>query len=259
MAGTSTGWSRSPTNNIKTVCSSRPEEGVMVTSRQDLATVSPALARYERDVLLDGVWNRPGLSRRDRSVITLAALVARGQSGSLSFYADQALEHGVTPGEVSEIVTHLAFYAGWGNAAAAASSIEGVFAEHGIGPDRLPPASPRLLPIDQASEDRRASVVEQTVGPVSPSLVTDTGAVLFHDLWLRPGLVPRDRSMVTVAALIASGQFAQITFHLGKAMDNGLSSGEAAELLSHLAYYAGWPSAMSAVPVFKSVFESRKQ
>jgi 4-carboxymuconolactone decarboxylase len=231
----------------------------MVTLPQDLSAVSPALARYERDVLLDGVWNRPGLSRRDRSVMTLAALITRGQTGSLSSCTEQALEHGVTPAEVSEIVAHLAFYAGWGNAAAAAAAIEGVFAKHGIDRDRLPLASPPLMPIDQVSEDRRARTVEQTVGPVSPSLVADTGAVLFHDLWLRPGLAPRDRSIVTVAALIASGQFAQITFHLGKAMDNGLTSDEASELLCHLAYYAGWPSAMSAVPVFQGVFESRKK
>ena len=63
--------------------------------------------------------------------------------------------------------------------------------------------------------------------------------------------------MITVAALIASGQFAQITFHLGKAMDNGLTKTEASEIISHLAYYSGWPSAFSAVPVFKGVFEAR--
>ncbi len=229
----------------------------MTTQQQFFSGVAPALARYEQDVLIHGVWNRPGLSPRDRSIVTLAALVTRGHSMSLRFYTGHALDHGVTPEEVSEIVTHLAFYAGWGTAVVAISPIEAVFMERGIGADRLPPASPDLLPLDQAAEDRRASSVEQNVGPVSTGLVADTGAVLFRDLWLRPDLAPRDRCLVTVAALIASGQFAQITFHLGKAMDNGLTGDEAAELLSHIAYYAGWPSAMSAVPVFKGVFESR--
>ena len=160
------------------------------------------------------------------------------------------------------MTTHQQLFSGvaparWGTAVVAISPIEAVFMERGIGADRLPPASPDLLPLDQAAEDRRASSVEQNVGPVSPGLVADTGAVLFRDLWLRPDLAPRDRSLVTVAALVASGQFAQITFHLGKAMDNGLTGDEAAELLSHIAYYAGWPSAMSAVPVFKGVFDSR--
>jgi 4-carboxymuconolactone decarboxylase len=226
-------------------------------SQQDLSAVSPALARYEREVLLDGVWTRPGLSPRDRGLVTLAALIARGQPAPLPSCIDRALDVGVTAREVSEIVTHLAFYAGWGSCVTAAPLVAAAFAGRGITIDDLPSASPTPLPIDQAAEDRRASAVEQSVGSVSRSLADDTAAVLFRDLWLRPDLAPRDRSMVTVAALIAGGQFPQITFHLGKAMDNGLSPDEASELLSHLAYYAGWPNAMSAVPVFKSVFESR--
>jgi 4-carboxymuconolactone decarboxylase len=102
-----------------------------------------------------------------------------------------------------------------------------------------------------------ARAVEQIVGSISPGLVEDTGAVLFRDLWLRPDLATRDRSVVTVAALSTSGQFAQIGYHLGRAMDNGLTCIEASEMVSHLAYYAGWPSAFSAVPVAKGVFESR--
>jgi 4-carboxymuconolactone decarboxylase len=84
-----------------------------------------------------------------------------------------------------------------------------------------------------------------------------TGELLFRDLWLRPDLAPRDRSLVTVSALIAAGQVAQITFHLNRAMDNGLTRLQVSEVLTHLAFYAGWPNAMSAVPVVKSVFEAR--
>jgi 4-carboxymuconolactone decarboxylase len=138
-----------------------------------------------------------------------------------------------------------------------AIAVGNVFSGRGIGVDQLPPASPNLLPLDQAAEDNRARTVEQMAGSVSPGLVEDTGTVLFHDLWLRPDLVPRDRSVVTVAALITSGQFAQIGYHLGRAMDNGLTRIEASEMVSHLAYYAGWPNAFSAVPVVKSVFEGR--
>jgi 4-carboxymuconolactone decarboxylase len=82
---------------------------------------------------------------------------------------------------------------------------------------------------------------------------------LFHDLWRRPALAPRDRSLVTVSALIASGQVAQITFHLNRAMDNGLTKAQASEVLTHLLFYAGWPNVMSAVPVAKDVFEKRPQ
>lgn len=77
------------------------------------------------------------------------------------------------------------------------------------------------------------------------------------DLWLRPALVPRDRSLVTVSALVANGQVAQIAFHLNKAMDNGLTQQQAGEVMAHLAFYVGWPNAMSAVPVAKEVFAKR--
>jgi 4-carboxymuconolactone decarboxylase len=76
-------------------------------------------------------------------------------------------------------------------------------------------------------------------------------------LWLRPDLAPRDRSLVTVSALIASGQVAQVPFHLNRAMDNGLTRAQASEALTHLAFYAGWPNVFSALPVAKDVFEKR--
>ena len=86
-----------------------------------------------------------------------------------------------------------------------------------------------------------------------------TTDVLFRDLWLRPDLALGDRSLVTVAALIATGQVAQITFHLNKAMDNGLTSEQAGEVVTHLAFYSGWPNAFSAVSVVKDVIEKRNQ
>ncbi|MBV9356077.1 MAG: carboxymuconolactone decarboxylase family protein [Chloroflexi bacterium] len=230
------------------------------TSRQtvsDVQQVSPALERYRQATLFGDLWKRPELSPRDRSIVTLAALIARNQLIELPSYLNLALDYGVAPGEVSEIITHLAFYSGWANAMAAVVAATPIFAERGIAADQLPAASPRLLPLDQVAEEQRAARVERDVGPVSPGLVHYTGEVLFRDLWLRPDLAPRDRSLVTVSALIAAGQVAQITFHLNRAMDNGLTRTQASEVLTHLAFYAGWPNVMSAVPVMKSVFDSR--
>jgi 4-carboxymuconolactone decarboxylase len=87
--------------------------------------------------------------------------------------------------------------------------------------------------------------------------VQHTTDVLFRDLWLRPALAPQDRSLVTVSALITSGQVTQISYHLNRAMDNGLTQRQASEVLTHLAFYAGWPSIFSALPVAKEVFEKR--
>jgi 4-carboxymuconolactone decarboxylase len=207
-----------------------------------------------RATLFGDLWNRPNLSPRDRSIVTLAALIARNQTLELPSHLALALDHGVRAGEISEIITHLAFYAGWANATAASE----IFVQRGIGADQLPAAIPQmLLPLDQAAEEQRATRHQREVRPVSPGLVQYTGDLLFRDLWLRPNLAPRDRSLVTVSALIAAGQVAQIPFHLNRAINNGLTKAQVSEVLTHLALYAGWPNAMSAVPVVKSVFEGR--
>ena len=225
----------------------------------DVRAVSPALERYTAGPLLTDLWSRPELSRRDRSIVTVSALISRNQTIEMPYHFALALNHGVMPSELSEIITHLAFYSGWANAMSSVTVAEAIFAQRGIGADQLPSASPQLLPLDLAAEEKRAASVQQNAGPASPGLVHFTGELLFKDLWLRPGLAPRDRSVVTVSALIAAGQVAQITFHLNRAMDNGLTRAEASELITHIAFYAGWPHAFSAVPVVKSVFESRPQ
>lgn len=220
----------------------------------DVRMVAPALERYTQGPLAE-LWKRPGLSARDRGLITVAALIARNQTAELSSYLIRALDSGVKPSELSEVITHLAFYSGWANAMAAVAVTKEVFGQRGIGADQLPPASGPLLPLDEAREAQRAASVEQNVGPVAPGVVQYTSDPLFHDLWRRPALAPRDRSLVTVSALIASGQVAQIPYHLNRAMDNGLTTSEAAEVLTHLLFYAGWPNVFSAIPVVKAVFE----
>jgi 4-carboxymuconolactone decarboxylase len=223
----------------------------------DMRTVAPALEKYTQGRLLGDVWKRPGLALRDRGIVTLAALIARNQTIEMRYYLNLALDNGVKPREISEIITHLAFYSGWGNAMAAVAVAKDVFAQRKIGTDQLPAASPQLLPLDQAAEAQRATRVEEQFGTAAPGVVQNTTDLLFRDLWLRPDLAPRDRSLVTVSALIASGQVAQIPYHLNRAMDNGLTQAQASETLTHLAFYVGWPNVFSALPVAKDVFEKR--
>ena len=223
----------------------------------DIRTVAPALEKYTQERLLGDVWKRPGLSPRDRSIVTLAALIARQQTIEMPYYFSLALDNGVKPREVSEIITHLAFYSGWANAVSAVAAAKEVFAQRQIGTDELPAASPRLLALDQAAEAQRAARVGEQFGQVAPGIVQYTTDVLFRDLWLRPDLAPRDRSLATVSALIASGQVAQMPYHLNRAMDNGLTQAQASEVITHLAFYVGWPNAFSALPVAKDVFEKR--
>jgi 4-carboxymuconolactone decarboxylase len=93
---------------------------------------------------------------------------------------------------------------------------------------------------------------------IAPGLATLTDEVLFGDVWRRPELSPRDRSLVTVSVLIATGKPAQLAGHLGRALDNGVQPSEASGLLAHLAIYCGWPSAVSALEIYDQVYTARK-
>ncbi len=175
------------------------------------------------------------------------------------FHFTLALDNGVKPAELSEIITHLAFYAGWANAMSAVAVAKEIFHQRRIGIEQLPPAKAKLLPLNEEAETQRATQVSNNFGSVSPGLVQNTTDLLFRELWLWPALAPRDRSLVTVSSLVASGQVAQITYHLNRAMDNGLTQAQASEVVTQLAFYADWPNAFSALPVVKEVFERRQK
>jgi 4-carboxymuconolactone decarboxylase len=99
---------------------------------------------------------------------------------------------------------------------------------------------------------------QKMIGDFAPKLVSLTDDVLFGDVWERAELSKRDRSLITVAALIAGGNTEQLVGHLQRATDNGLSETELKEAIVHLAFYAGWPKAMSAVGVAKKLFEGEQ-
>ncbi len=203
------------------------QTGAMLNANtmDDIQKVAPALEKYAEGPLAD-LWRRPGLSSRDRSIVTLAALIARNQTFDLRDGLYRALDNGVKPREISEIITHLAFYSGWPNAMAAVSAAKYVFTERNIAPDQLPSASPPPLPLDNEAEAQRARNVGAQFDKVAP-------------------------------ALIASGQVAQLPAHLARAMNNGLTPEEAGEMLAQLAFYAGWPNVFTALPIVKEVIEKR--
>jgi 4-carboxymuconolactone decarboxylase len=228
-------------------------------ARQATQAVAPALNAYTDNVLFGTLWQRPDLSKRDRSIVTLSAIIARNHTAELGFYLDFALDNGVAVAEISEIITHLAFYSGWGTAMSAVTVAQPIFVRRSVAPEILPGPLVNFLEINEAAEAERAAIAEQSAGQLAPGLVQFTTDALFKDLWLRPGLAPRDRSLVTISALVAAGHFPQITYHLNRAMDNGLTRIQASEVITHLAFYAGWPNAFSSVPVMKDVFERRAQ
>jgi 4-carboxymuconolactone decarboxylase len=103
-------------------------------------------------------------------------------------------------------------------------------------------------------DDTRPSAAARMFGDFAPGLVDYTDNTLFGDVWKRPDLAPRDRSLITVAALVTNGNTGQLTYHLGLAKENGATEAELIEAITHLAFYTGWPQAMAAMAVAKQVF-----
>ncbi len=98
---------------------------------------------------------------------------------------------------------------------------------------------------------------QKLFGDISPKLAELTDNVLFGDVWARPGISRRDRSLATVSALIAMNRPDQLRSHLTLALDNGLTQEELIEAITHLAFYAGWPSAVTAISVAREVFRKK--
>lgn len=102
--------------------------------------------------------------------------------------------------------------------------------------------------------NKEPSAAEKMLGGFAPKLVDLTDRVLFGDVWERPQLSKRDRSLATVAARIALNRPDQLRFHLNRAVENGLTKDELIEVITHLAFYSGWPNAMTAILLAKEVF-----
>ncbi len=102
--------------------------------------------------------------------------------------------------------------------------------------------------------DPQPSAAQQVIGDFAPALVHFTDDVPFGEVWERAELSPRDRSLVTITALVAGGNTEQLPFHLERGRRNGLTETEIVEAITHVAFYAGWPKAMSAITVAKKAF-----
>lgn len=187
---------------------------------------APPLAVYTDEVLFGSVWARPELGPRDRSLVTVAALVAGAHANQTRGHTGRGLDNGIAPAEFGEILAHLTTVTGRENSLAVIEAMRAVFRERGI---------------DDAVLDAAMAS--------APAAGTDP--------WTRPGLSPRDRSLVTVAALIATTRAEELEGQLARAMDEGLTPTEASEVVTHLAFYTGWPNAMTAVPVLQRELDRR--
>ena len=105
-----------------------------------------------------------------------------------------------------------------------------------------------------SADQAQPSAARQMLGDFAPKLVDVTDDVLFGDIWKREEMSPRDRSLVTITALVVGGNAEQLPFHLNLGKENGLTESEIVEAITHLAFYAGWPKAMSAIGAAQKIF-----
>jgi len=219
-----------------------------------------ALGSYVVDTVLGEVWSRPGLSHRDRSLIVIAMLSALDAPTQLRSHLAGGLAHGLKRAEVEEIMIHLACYAGFPRA------IEGMDAAHEVFRERdeladLPSLFPAVYKDDaQRRADAREVRARAFASRADPAGGVDLGGVArlaisfaFGEVWARPQLSRRDRSLVTVAALAALGRTAELRGHLGAALNHGVTDAELEEVMLTVAMYAGFPAAVEGMTVLRVV------
>jgi len=219
----------------------------------EIHAVSPRFADYTNNLLYGEVWERPGLSMRDKSMLTCAVLIALNRAPFLQFHARRALDNGLTARELSEILNQLALYCGWPMASAAAMELAPIYAERGIDQKDVAPLDEPPLASDPEMEKRRMKVLDSSIGRVSPPLAKYSNDVIFGDLWLHPELAPRDRSLVTLVAIWAMGLEPLLDYQFARALDNGVTWDDISDALAHCAFYIGWPRAMAAAMVARKV------
>lgn len=212
---------------------------------------APALGWYSDHVLFHQIWNRPGLSRRDRSIVTVAALITGYQMAQLTGHLNRALDHGVTHIEIVEIVTHLAFYAGWPCAMSAIKVVREVLEARGIDPAKSGQSTAHYMPPhdQQVTEE----VAFPAMGAFSMALAECTDRVIQDDLWQRRELSPRDRSLVTLSSVIAEGTHDSLLTQARFGLTNGLLIEEMSEAVIHLSFYVGQPKARNAARILDPI------
>ena len=214
------------------------------------------------------MWARPQLSRRDRSLMIIATLAAQARDEELVLHTRIGLRNGLKREEIEEALLHVAAYAGFPAAMAASRKIDQGLREE-LGLEQLPDRAPAARKSDAERDRDGASVLGVIAGqfrPMDPatglarmeSLFGETGVTAyrwaFGEIWSRPELSRRDRSMVVIAILIELGCLAELEVHAPAGLRHGLTRVEIEEMVNHLALYAGIPRAVEAARTVRAAF-----
>lgn len=226
-----------------------------------------ALGSFAFDVV-GAMWSRPELSRRDRSLLVISVLAAQARDEELVAHTRIGLRNGLTPAEIEEILLHVAAYAGFPAAMAASRRIDEALRE-AQGVERLAERAPAEAKSD-AERDRDAADVLRTIagaaGEIEPAqglarmqeLLGPVGVTAyrfaFGDVWSRPQLSRRDRSIVVISILVNLGCTAELDVHAPAGLRHGLTRVEIEEIVNHLALYAGVPRAVEAIRAVRAAW-----
>ncbi|MEM7404671.1 MAG: carboxymuconolactone decarboxylase family protein [Pseudomonadota bacterium] len=227
-----------------------------------------ALGTYGVDHILGNLWNRPTLSRRDRSLIVVTFLTTIGATDELAFHIEGALNHGLTRDEVEEILLQVAGYAGFPMAMAASRIVDAVWRKLD-GVERLP-ARQEAECLDDDERWRRANAVRSVMwgGRNADDPEADRDAIVeylggvgeqafdfaFGELWARDALSKRDRSLVTVAILAISRCTDELKIHLRVGLNHGCTRAELEEVMVQLTGYGGFPKAVEGLRTARALF-----
>lgn len=228
-----------------------------------------ALGTFAFDVVLGDVWARPQLSRRDRSLIVVTVLATIGSRDELSFHTEAGLNNGLTRDEICELLLHVAAYAGFPMAISASRVIDARFAAID-GVERL---AEREAGEQRGDAERRVAAgdVRQTLtaGRANPDPDADMAALVdrlgevgriaylwaFGDVWSRPHLSRRDRSMAVIAILTVLRCADELAFHVPAGLHHGLSRTEIEEIMVQMTIYGGIPRAVEGTTAMRKAFE----
>ena len=215
----------------------------------DLYAGSPYLRELRNSLVYGEIWERPQLSKRNRSLITIAVLQALSRE-ELAIHIPRGLDNGLTPEEISEIILHVTFYAGWPTGVQASLTAAEAFEERGLSLGELPRAPSETDASTPSSlSDAYAAV---------PRLGALRNSLLYGDIWERPLLSKRDRSLITIAVNQALYATNELQLHINRGLDdNGVTPQEISEVILHVTFYAGWPAAVNAGRLATAAFEAR--
>jgi 4-carboxymuconolactone decarboxylase len=228
------------------------------------------LGGFAFDVVGD-MWNRPQLSRRDRSLLVISTLAAQARDEELVSHTQIGLRHGLTRTEIEEVVVHVAAYAGFPAAMAASRHIDAGLRE-AEGVERLSDRAKAVEKTDDQRDHDAADVLSTITGGRSATDPAEALAAIeaslgglgtvafrwaFGEIWSRPQLSRRDRSVVVISILTNLGAERELGLHVGAGLNHGLTRDEIEEVITHVSLYAGIPRAVAAMRAAREVFTKR--